>query len=178
LLPRFVRTGDRVEAIVGDYQTAHRLAAEDVRLDDLVQVFVAYSSVPYRFRINDHIRSVLALVETARLVGANAALKSARGELGFERFLQLGLAGRVATSARRGSVAHVGADEDVALKLGHVAKILPMCRRYRSLDSPSPADAGSRSLGMTFVMAEPTYLSPKSRKNAAVHLTECGVIRL
>src|SRR5882672_6945491 len=55
-------------------QALDRLAPEDVRLDDLVQVRLLHAGVPHVLRIDDDHRSVAALREAAGLVDADLLL--------------------------------------------------------------------------------------------------------
>src|SRR5437764_5457478 len=153
-----VRAAQRVQAIVGDHEAAHGLSADEVGLDNLVQIFLAHAAIPHRLGIDDHVGAVLALVETAGFVGPNSAFESALGELGLQRLLQLSLTGGVAASARTGGISDVGTDEYVALKLWHVPTVYQCAEGYISLNGrPCPA---------------------LRRKKRAVHLMDCGVIRL
>jgi hypothetical protein len=141
-LPRLVWASQCVQAIVGDHETAHWLAADDMGLDDLVQIFLTYAAIPNRFGIDDHVGAVLALVKTAGLIGAHTTFESALGELGFQRFLQFSLARRVAASARTRGVADVSANEDVALELHSFSLTLtlnadPSTRRRPPLRAPA-----------------------------------------
>ena len=63
-------TRRRVQAGIGQQQALDRFAAEDVGLNDLIDVSFRDVSVPDGFGIDHEIRAVLALIETARLVSA------------------------------------------------------------------------------------------------------------
>jgi len=75
--------------------------------------------IPDRIWINYEIRSVLALIETARLVGADLALEAMFGQFLLEQFLQYRLAGGIAASPRTSRRAPVAADENVFFEPGH-----------------------------------------------------------
>jgi len=77
-----VFTGGGVETVVRQHQALDRLASNDVRLDDFVDVSLGDVSISNGLGINHDVRAVFALVETARLVGANFALEAA-----FREFL-------------------------------------------------------------------------------------------
>jgi hypothetical protein len=79
-LPMFTR--GCIQAAIGQHQALNWLAADDVRLDDFIDVSLGDVSVPYGIGIDYEIRAVFALIETARLVGAHFALEAA-----FRQFL-------------------------------------------------------------------------------------------
>ena len=65
-----------IQAGVGQHQALHRLASDDVRFDDLIDIGLGDVSIPYRLGIDDNIGAVLTLIETARLVGAHSAFQA------------------------------------------------------------------------------------------------------
>jgi hypothetical protein len=77
-----VFAGSRVQAPVSQLQALYWFAADYVGLDDFVDVGLGNVSVPDGVRIDHQIRAVLALIETARLVGPHFAFKAA-----FRKFL-------------------------------------------------------------------------------------------
>jgi hypothetical protein len=79
-----VFTGCGVKARVGEHQALDRLAADDVRFNDLVHVSFGDVSIPHRFRIDHEIWTVLALIETAGLIGPHFAFESALREFQLE----------------------------------------------------------------------------------------------
>src|SRR5688572_4611408 len=95
LLPRL----DPGQALVGNHETIDPLSADEVLLDDLVDVAGGHVAVPHRVGIDDHGHALRALVEAARLVGAHDALESARVE-GLSEGLDdlLGAAGAAAAA--------------------------------------------------------------------------------
>ncbi len=64
-----------IQAVVRNYQSLHRLSADDMALDNFVHVFRGDAAIPDRFRINHYIRSVFALIEASGLIGANFAFE-------------------------------------------------------------------------------------------------------
>ena len=76
----FARGG--IQAAIGHHQALNWLAADDVRVNDFIDVGLSDESVPYGFGIDHEIRAVFALIETARLVGAHFAFETA-----FRQFL-------------------------------------------------------------------------------------------
>jgi len=113
----FARRG--VETVVGEHQALDRLAADDVRFDDFIDIGFGNVPVPHSVGIDDQVRAVLALIETARLVCPYFALQAAFREFLFEQFLQLCLADGIAASPRIFRRALVAADENVSFELGH-----------------------------------------------------------
>jgi len=77
----------RVQALVRHPQALDWLAADDMRLDDFINIGLGNESVPHRFRIDHKIRAVFALIETARLIRSHFALESALRQLLFKNFL-------------------------------------------------------------------------------------------
>ena len=65
-----------IQAAIGQHQSLNWLAADDMRLDNLIDVGLGDMCVPYGIGINHEIRAVFALVETARLVGAHFAFEA------------------------------------------------------------------------------------------------------
>ena len=71
-----------IEAGVGQHQTLDRSAADNVGLDNFIDVGFGHVSIPNALRIDHQIGSVLALIEAARLVGSHPSLEAA-----FRQFL-------------------------------------------------------------------------------------------
>ena len=65
-----------VEAVVGKAEAFDGTAVEEVLGDDLVDVFERDAAVPDGFGVDDDGGAVLALVEAAGLVGADAVLET------------------------------------------------------------------------------------------------------
>jgi len=76
---RFVLTACGVEALIVQAQSLHWPPADNVRLDNFIDVIGRDKAVPHRFRIDDEIRAVLALIEAAGLVGSHPVFQSALG---------------------------------------------------------------------------------------------------
>lgn len=111
--------GGGVQAFIGQSQAFDWVAAYDMGLDDLVDVSLGYESIPYGFGIDHEIGAVLALIETAGLVGSYFAFEASFCQFLLEEFLQLRLAGGIAASPWISWRALVAAYEDVFLELGH-----------------------------------------------------------
>jgi len=88
-------------------------------IDDLVHVLHLYEAVPYGLGIDDDHGAVLALVETAGLVGANDVLEAGLLEGILEGRLELFAALGKATGASCVLVALVGTDKEMVLKFRH-----------------------------------------------------------
>ena len=112
----------RVDAFLGDAQALDRPAMDQVLLDDLRCVFGLDSAVPDCFRINNHIWTVLALVEAERLVDAHAAGDACGlGQL-LKLCVQLAFAIAGAGWTRRAFGTDIMADENVVLEKGQAGK--------------------------------------------------------
>jgi len=109
----------RVQATIGQSQTLDRLSADNVRLDDFVDVGFGDVAVPDGIRVNHDVGAVLALIETSGLIGADATFQSASSELLFEELLQARFGSGVAASARMACGALVSTNKNVAFEFGH-----------------------------------------------------------
>lgn len=78
-----------IEAGIGDDEALYRTAADDVAVNDLINIGGGDASVPNRFGIDHHVRAVFALIEASGLVGANFTFQATPGEPGFEQRMQL-----------------------------------------------------------------------------------------
>jgi hypothetical protein len=111
--------------LVGQHQALHELAADDVLLDDLLDVGLGDVAVPDLLGVDDHRHAVLALVEAARVVGAHDLAEATLAERHLEGVADLHAALALAAAARRVGRALVDADEDMTGKARH------RCRGYR-----------------------------------------------
>src|SRR5262249_3663643 len=100
-------------------QSFDRLSAYNVGVHDFIHISQSDSAVPHSFRVNHHVRTMLALVEASGLVCADTPVQAALGKFLLELLLQLRLASGIATSARMPRRAHVSTDENVALEFRH-----------------------------------------------------------
>jgi hypothetical protein len=73
-----------VEAIVSQLQPLDWLAADYVGFDDFLDIGLGDVPIPNGLRIDDDGRTVLALIETARLVGSHFAFETALRKFLFE----------------------------------------------------------------------------------------------
>lgn len=118
-----MRARFRVQAFIGEAETAYWLSIDDVGFDDFVDVGFGDVSVPDSFRIDDEIRAMFTLIKTSGLVGADASLQTSCGEFLLEQFLQARFGLRIAASARMACRALVAANEYVVFELGHQATV-------------------------------------------------------
>jgi hypothetical protein len=149
-----MRTRHRIQAGIRDHQPPHRLAPDEVRLHNLIQVFLADPAVPHRFRIDHHVRPVLTLVKTPALVRAYSSFQPAFRQLCLQCLLKLRLSCGIATPARAGSVAHIRTYEDVSFKLRHgfqSTQLLPteVTRGVCIYESGLPLSFSSTLIGAT-----------------------------
>ena len=79
-----MHAGLGVQAGFGQPETFNGLAADDVRVDDFFDIGLSDVSIPNGIGIDDEVWAVLALIETAGLVGAHFALESAFRQFLFE----------------------------------------------------------------------------------------------
>ena len=119
LSSRTVFAGRRIDAVGSQHQSFHGFAAHDVRVDDFVNVRFGHASVPDGLRVDHDIRSVLALIKTAGLVGPDPSLKSAFRQLLLEQLLQLGVTRGIATPPRMPKRSLVPANKYVMFELRH-----------------------------------------------------------
>ena len=113
----------RIQARLRKTKTLHRFPANDVRVDYLVDVGFGDVAVPDSLRIDDHCWTVLALVETARLVGAHSAFQPKLRQLLLEEFLQSSLGGRITASSGMPRGTLVSADKNMLFKFRHQATV-------------------------------------------------------
>lgn len=79
-----VHAGLSVQAGVGQHETFNRFAAEDVRVDDFVNIGLGDMSVPNGIGVDDEVGAVLALIETSGLVSAHFAFEATLRQFLFE----------------------------------------------------------------------------------------------
>src|SRR5258705_2302718 len=96
-------------------QALDRLAAEDVRLHDLLQVALLHAAVPDVLWVDDDHGAVAALREAAGLVDAHVLVAAGLEHLGAQVLHE------PLDVAALGAVVAGGADEHVALVLAHQA---------------------------------------------------------
>lgn len=118
--PRLVWTTRRVDARIRQSQWLDGPTADDVRIDDLVNVGLADPTVPDRIGIHDHCRAVLALIETARAIGTHSLAQPSSGERLLERLLQRVFRSGIATPTRVAGFSLIAADEDVFFERRHL----------------------------------------------------------
>lgn len=124
-----MRAGLGVETFVGQAQALDGTATDEVLIDNFGGVFRADMPVPDGLRVDDDGGPMLALVQTAGLVDADA-----RGEAGglgqlLNGGMELSLAIGVAGGARGVLGTGIGADKDVAFKRGQAVLLTKMCMR-------------------------------------------------
>jgi hypothetical protein len=116
-----VRAALGIDALVFDSEPLDRLAADDVALQDLLDIFELDIPVPNSLGINDHVGAVLALVEAPRRVGPHRGLQVPLLDLYLEALSKTSAPIGVATASRVPLRAGVGANEEVVLETGHSA---------------------------------------------------------
>ena len=73
-----------VQAIVGQHQALDRFTADDVGVDDFIDVGLDKVSIPNGIGIDNEVWAVFALIETARLVDPYFAFEAPFREFLFE----------------------------------------------------------------------------------------------
>ena len=76
-----------IQAAISQHQPLDWFPSDNVRVNDFVDVGLSDVSVPNGFGIDDDSWTVLALIETAGLVGSHCAFEAAFREFLFEQFL-------------------------------------------------------------------------------------------
>ncbi len=120
----------RIEAGSGKAEPLDRTAMQKVLVDDLIHIFELDKPIPDRLGIDDDNGAMLALVEAARLIGANEVLEAcilnSVLEGRFELFAALGQA----AWAGRVLVTLVGTNEEMVLKFRHGRPFFALCHFY------------------------------------------------
>src|SRR2546426_4994148 len=141
-----VKTETRLLGLVQP-QPLHRLASNQMLLDDLLHVRLGDVAVPDGVRVDDHRAAVLAVVEATRLVRADLLIEPAGSQRRLELLQQLrrALARAVTLLGLRRPL--VEADEDVFAKR----------RRHQLSSSPSARrnEVASARLGSSAASARP-----------------------
>ena len=109
----------RVYALLFHPQPLHWHAADDVRLHDLSHVFWLHASVPDGLRIDDYIRTMLALVEASCLIRTHGRFQTSRSDRVFESLVQLSAAAWIAAPPRTSRLPLIGTYKDVVSKSWH-----------------------------------------------------------
>lgn len=150
-----MRAGLGVEAFFGQAEALDRAAADEVLIDDFGGVFGADVTVPDGLRVDDDGGAVLALVEAAGLVDADARREA--GGLGqlLNGGVELSFAVGVAGGARGILGTGVGADKDMAFKRGQAV----LLRALHAAAARSSLAEGCRLIrdGPCGYCAEPTH---------------------
>jgi hypothetical protein len=114
-----VLTHTRVDAAIGQAKVLDGTIADDVGLDDLGYVGKLYVSIPDALWIYHYGWAMFALVQAARLIGADGVFQPENGKMGLKRPLEFGRTGRIAASARMSFRTLIAAYEDVFCEFGH-----------------------------------------------------------
>jgi hypothetical protein len=109
----------RVYAGFAQHQALNRFASNNVRVDDFIHIGGRDSTVPDGFRINHQVRTMLALVQAARLIRPDSSLQPAFRQFLFKQFLQLRFPLRIAAASRMTRRPLIPANENVLFELGH-----------------------------------------------------------
>ena len=121
LVERFlaVLTHTRVDTAIGEAKVLDGTIAHDMGLDDLGYVRKLYVSIPDALWIYHYGWAMFALVQAARLIGADGVFQPENGKMGLKRPLEFGRTGRIAASARMSFRTLIAAYEDVFCEFGH-----------------------------------------------------------
>ena len=111
--------GFGVEALIRQAQALDRFSADDVGVDDFVDIGFSDVAVPDSIGVDHDIWAMLALVEASRLIRSDSALQAVLGEFLLEQLLQFGFGERIAASAGMARGAMVSTDEDVLFEFRH-----------------------------------------------------------
>jgi len=114
-----VRTFLVVDAAFRDAQPLHRFPPDDVLFQYHIDIRRCHLAVPYRFRVNDYIRTVLALIQASGFVGTYSCFQTHCTDLLFEELVQVGCAFGLAASTRSIGCAEVSTYEDVVPVIWH-----------------------------------------------------------
>lgn len=114
-----VWTARCIQARISNKQPLYRLIANDVRIDDLIDICRRDPAIPHGIRIDDDVGAMLALVEASGLVRSNGAFDSSLCQLDFKNALEFRVAGGIAAAARIIGRPLVTADKDVPVEFGH-----------------------------------------------------------
>lgn len=106
-----------VEARLGKPQSLDRAPCDQVLAHDLVHISRRDKAIPDRFRVDDHYRTVLALVQAAGFVDAHPGAEARRTRGVLKQPLQLTLAIAGTRGPRAAGLPHIGTDKHVVLKL-------------------------------------------------------------
>jgi hypothetical protein len=113
-----MRAAGGVDAALGQPQPLDGTSAGQVLADDLLHIFRLNMAVPHGLRINDNGWPVLALVETAGFVSADAGAETGGANGILKQALQLSLAVGGAGWAGTPWFTGIGTDKDVMFKSG------------------------------------------------------------
>lgn len=114
---RPVRAGSRIEAAFRKAQALDGTATDEVFVDYLLYILSFDEAVPDGIRVNDHGRTVFALVEASGLVGANTPSQTSRLDGVLELGMDLAFTLLVRTGGTSAAgLSGIGADENVTLE--------------------------------------------------------------
>src|SRR5262245_25897099 len=146
-----MRTIGIVQAVVRDQQLVDDLARQDRPVHDPGHVLDLDPAVPDPLRIDHHGRTMFALLQAARVVGAHERAEAGPLELPFERLAERLLTLRVAAAPLVSGFSNIPADEDVVGERRHFRSLGPRVS-IRPADEPPrpcvvPAGATPRGRG-------------------------------
>lgn len=101
---------------------------DEVFSNDLIHIFELHEAVPDGLGIDDHRRTVLALVETAGLVGADEMFESGVFDGILEGGFELLAAVGKAAGTGCGFIALIGADKEMVFEFRHGGGLLSLPR--------------------------------------------------
>ena len=128
-------------------QAFHQFTLDHVSFHDFGHVGFTAHPIPDPFRINDDARTVFAMIQTSRLVGANHAVESEPLNFLFEEGVKFPGPIVRATSPWISLRALVDADKDMMFESTHVSVLsLSLSSSVSYLPLPSRERAGVRGL--------------------------------
>jgi hypothetical protein len=138
-----MRTLIRIQTRIGNNQSLHGPAADDVRVHNFIDIGCGDAAVPHGIRVNHDRRTVLALVQAPGFVGANPAFDAALRQLDLEGPLKFAFAFGIAAAARVACGPLVGANEDMMAKFQSTDLTKTAARRIQG-DGPPGLQAEVR----------------------------------
>ena len=112
-------------SMAGHQQAVHDPAGDYVLFHDLRDVRLRSSPIPHTFRIDDDAWTILAVIETSGLIGANDAFETQPAYFHFHKFLESNRATIGAAPARVALGTLVNAHKDMTAEIRHVKPKLP-----------------------------------------------------
>jgi hypothetical protein len=119
LLGALMRAGRRVKAIIIKHQPGHWEIIDNMRFDDLHDVFRLNIPIPDSFGIDDYRWTMFTLIKASRFIGSYSSFQPTARKFLFEGQLQAAQAFRITASTRIASRTLIGADKYMMFKFWH-----------------------------------------------------------